>query len=124
MKLRTEIETQDGVLIVTAHGDAAFDAALRLLKEACDAAAAKQLNRILVDCLAMEGEFSTLERYTLGVEVATYIVQRQMNHRLALVGKLPTLDGFGVRVAQNRGLTTEFFSNQQEALNWLSAGSS
>ena len=106
-------------MLATASGNAEFDAALRLLKEVCDTAAEKQVNKILVNGLAMDGEFSTLDRYTLGVEVAAYIRQREMNHRLAIVGKPPALDGFGVRVGQNRGLVTDFFSSQQEALNWL-----
>jgi hypothetical protein len=42
-----------------------------------------------------------------------------MSPRLAFVGKAPTMDGFGVRVAQNRGLTVEMFSTEQEALSWL-----
>jgi hypothetical protein len=64
-------------------------------------------------------KLSTFERYELGVEVAAYVKQRQMNPRLAFVGKPPTMDGFGVRVGQNRGLATAVFSTQQEALNWL-----
>jgi hypothetical protein len=42
-----------------------------------------------------------------------------MSPRLAFVGKPPAVDGFGVRVAQNRGITTEVFASQQEALRWL-----
>jgi hypothetical protein len=39
--------------------------------------------------------------------------------RLAFVGKPPTMDGFGVRVAQNRDVFTEIFSSQQAAQEWL-----
>ena len=106
-------------MLVTARGNLAFDAALRLLKQVCDTAAEKQVNRILVNSLAVDGEFSTVDRYQIGVEVAEYIMQRQMNPKLAFVGKPPAIDGFGVRVAKNRGMTVEVFSNQQEALNWL-----
>ena len=42
-----------------------------------------------------------------------------MNTRIAFVSKPPMTDGFGVHVAQNRGVTTEVFSTQQAALNWL-----
>lgn len=119
MDLHIDIELQGGLLLVNASGNFTFDAALRLLKEACDRAKEKEVNKILVNCLAMDGELTTIERYNLGVEVATYVKQRQMNPRLAFVGKPPTIDGFGVRVGQNRGLVTEVFSSQQEALNWL-----
>ena len=106
-------------MLVAARGDLAFDAALRLLKQVCDTAAEKQVDKILVNSLAVDGELSTFERYRIGVQIAAYIRQRQMNPRLAFVGQPPEIDGFGVRVAQNRGVATEVFSSQQEALNWL-----
>lgn len=37
------------------------------------------------------------------------------------IGKLPTIDGFAARVAWNRGLLAEVFSEQQAALDWLNA---
>src|SRR5260221_3470346 len=118
MDLHIDIELQGGVLLVTASGKVAFDVALRLLKQVCDTAKEKEVNKILVNSLAVDGGLSTLERYSLGVEVAAYLKQRQMNPRLAFVGKLPTTDGFGVRVGQNRGVSTEVVSSQQEAMNW------
>ena len=85
----------------------------------CDIAEEKQVNKILVNSLAVDGELSTLERYSLGTEVAAYLQQRHIEARLAFVGKPPAIDGFGVRVAQNRGVTTEVFSSQEEARSWL-----
>jgi dihydroxyacetone kinase len=119
MDLHIDIELQGGVLLVTASGSLAFDAALRLLKQVCDTAKEKAVNKILVNSLAVEGGLSTLERYSLGTEVAAYLQQRQMHPWLAFVGKPPASNGFGVLVGQNRGATTEMFSSQQEALNWL-----
>jgi hypothetical protein len=43
-----------------------------------------------------------------------------MNPRIAIVGKPSTLDGFGVRVGQNRNAIVEAFSGQHQALKWLS----
>ena len=63
----------------------------------------------------------TLEWYDLAKEVATYIRQCQMNPRIALVGKPPAADGFGVRVAQNLDVTTEIFPTREKALQWLAA---
>jgi hypothetical protein len=119
MDLHIDIELQGGLLLVTASGNLTIDAALRLLKQVCDTAKKKEVNKILVNSLAVDGELSTLERYRLGVEVAAYLKQHQMDPRLAFVGKPPTTDGFGVRVGQNRGVNTEVFSSQQEALHWL-----
>ena len=119
MDLRIDIELREGLLLVTASGTFAFDAALLLLKQVCDTAKEKEVSKILVNALAVDGELATVDRYRLGTEVTAYLKQRQMSPRLALVGKPPAVDGFGVRVAQNRGITTEVFSSQQEALRWL-----
>ena len=119
MDLRIDIELREGLLLVTASGTFAFDAALLLLKQVCDTAKEKEVSKILVNALAVGGELATVDRYRLGTEVTAYLKQRQMSPRLAFVGKPPAVDGFGVRVAQNRGITTEVFSSQQEALRWL-----
>jgi hypothetical protein len=122
MDLHINIELEAGLLLVTAGGTVAFDAALRLLKQVFNTAVEKQVNAILVNGLALDGKLSTLERYRLGIEVAAYLKERKMNLRIAFVGTPPTLDGFGVRVAQNRGATVNMFSSQQGALNWLTNG--
>jgi hypothetical protein len=119
MELQIDIELQEGLLMVTAIGNFTFEAALRLLKQVCDTAKEKEVNKILVNCLAMDGELSIFERYHLGAEFATYLKERQMNPKFAFVGEPPTVDGFAVRVGQNRGLVAEVFSNQQDALKWL-----
>ena len=110
---------QEGVLLVIAGGTFESVGALRLLKQICDTATEKHVNKILVNALALDGTVSELNRYKVAVELSTYLRQRGWNYRLAIVGKSPTVDGFGVRVAQNRGLTAEHFSTEQEALNWL-----
>lgn len=119
MDLHIDIELQGGLLLVTASGIVELEAAVRLLKQVCDTAKQKGVNKILVDTLAVDGVLSTVERYQVAVEVTAYIKQRQMNPRLAFVGKPPTSDGFGVRVAQNRDVVTSMFSSQQEAIKWL-----
>jgi hypothetical protein len=119
MDLHIEIELTGSVLLVTASGTQTFDAALRLLKQILDTAAERQVNKILVNGLAVDGELSTVDRYSLAIEVAAYLNERQMKPRVAFVGKPPAMDGFGVRVGRNRGLSTEIFPTQQEALNWL-----
>jgi hypothetical protein len=110
---------QEGVLLVIAGGTFESVGALRLLKQICDMATEKHVDKIVVNALALDGTVSELNRYEVAVELSTYLRQRGWNYRLAIVGKSPTVDGFGVRVAQNRGLTAEHFSTEQEALNWL-----
>ena len=113
------IELQGRLLLVTVSGSVTVDAGLRLFKQVCDTAAENRVNKILANALAVDGTLSTFERYRWGVEAAAYVQQRQMNPRLAIVGRLPSFDGFGVRVSQNCGSTFELFSSQEEALGWL-----
>ena len=75
--------------------------------------------RILVNCLALNGDLSTPERYRLGVTVSEYIRGKEFIPWIALVGTPPKMNGFGARVAQNRGTITQLFARQDEALNWL-----
>jgi hypothetical protein len=119
MDLHIDIEPLGPVLLVTASGKIALDTALQLLKQAFDVAKEKELNKILVNTLAVEGELSTFERYRLAIGSVAHLRQRQMNPRVAFVGKPPTTNGFGVRVAQNRDVTTQVFDSQQAALEWL-----
>jgi hypothetical protein len=120
MDLRIDVVgLREGVLFVTANGSFTFEAALRLLKQICDIAKERKVNKILVNGLEIDGELSTFDRYNLGAQIPEYIKQNQLNLKLAFVGKPPTMNGFAARVAQNRGLVTEIFSSQQEAEDWL-----
>jgi hypothetical protein len=119
MDLHIEIEFQEVLLVVTARGSVAFDTALRLFKDVFDTAAENRVTRILVDALAVDGELAVFERYQLGSELGSYLEQRQMNFKMAVVGGPPAVTGFAVRVLQNRDIVARTFSDQREALNWL-----
>jgi hypothetical protein len=121
MGLHSHIEFQAGLLVLTASGEFEIEAALKLFTQACESASEKGISKILVDTCAVEGAISALERYRLGAEIAAYVKQRQLNTKVAIVGKAPTMNGFGVLVAQNRDLVTNAFSSQQEAMKWLDA---
>jgi hypothetical protein len=116
-----EIKSEQGLLLVTFSGNLEVEAAVRLVKQTLDTAKEKGINKILLNMFAVNGELSAVERYEIGAEIAAYVKQRQMNPRLAIVGKPPTMTGFAVRVAQNRNLVTNTFSSLQEAMNWLDA---
>jgi hypothetical protein len=77
MKLRMDIEIQDELLLVTVYGTLSFDALLRTFQQVLDQARQKQVNRILIDMLAVDGTLTTLEWYDLAKQVATYIQQQQ-----------------------------------------------
>ena len=119
MDLRIDIELKEGLLWVTASGGVKFESALRLLRQVCDAAAEDHISRILVDALAVEGELAAHERYRIGVDLATYVMHREIDVKMALVGLPPALNGFGALVAQNRGMDARVFAAPDEAMSWL-----
>jgi len=62
MNLQVDIELQGTLLLVTARGSVSFESVSRLLKQVWDRAAESQVDKILVNCLAAEGEFAAFER--------------------------------------------------------------
>jgi hypothetical protein len=60
MDLQITSELKEGILVVTTSGSIAFDEALRLLKQVFDTAKEKEVNKILVNGLAMDGELQRL----------------------------------------------------------------
>jgi hypothetical protein len=117
--LDVTVESEDGVLVATAAGPVSLSKAISVFTKACDVAAEKSLDLILVDCLSVEGELSTMERYELGKTVAEYCNSRSINAKVATVGKPPLINGFAAQVAWNRGLVAETFSESQKARDWL-----
>jgi hypothetical protein len=114
-----KVDSEDAVLIATAAGQVSLSEAIDVFTKACDAAAERGLDLILVDCLSVEGELSTMERYELGRTMAKYCTSRSLNSKVATIGKLPLINGFAAQVASNRGLVAETFSELQKAMAWL-----
>ena len=62
-----------------------------------------------------------MKRYELGRTLAEYCNSRSLTPTVATVGKLPLINGFAARVAWNRGLVAETFSELQKAMDWLNS---
>jgi hypothetical protein len=112
-------ELQGHFLLVTLTGNVDLSSSVRLFNQAFDVAAQKRVDKLLINALAVAGTLSTLERYALGVKVTAHITQLRTNPKVAFVGVLPTVDGFAVRVTQNRDVYVELFRNVPEAVEWL-----
>jgi hypothetical protein len=105
------------------------------IKEACSwfhdiiaAAIQHGATKVLVDCLQIVGNPTTVDRYEfaecLAREVVGYINERNEFPRLAIVGKEPLLDPnrFGELVARNRGVKVKVVERMEDALKWLEVG--
>jgi hypothetical protein len=116
-----KLESRDGVLLATVTGRVSFNEALECWKSVCDAAAGGGCRKILFDGLGVEGEISDLEKYEVSKIIVGYWAHTSITPTVAVVGKPPTITGFGALVASNRGLTVFTFSERQAALDWLKA---
>lgn len=116
-----KFESRKGFLLATASGQVSFNEAVELGKNICDAASERGFRKVLFDCLAVEGELSVTERFILGKTIVEYCVIRSMAPKIAVIGKPPTITGLGAKVAWNRGVLVEVFSEQRAAMDWLNS---
>lgn len=113
------LEPRDGFLLATATGQLSFADAVQSCRDMCDLAAGLGLRKILFDCLALEGDLSADERFELGRIIAEYCQMRLRVPAVALIGKPPSVTGYGARVASNRGMPVAMFSEREPGLDWL-----
>ena len=114
-----KLESVDCFLLATLTGRVWLEEALALGKVVFDVAAEKSFSRILFDCHAVEGELTIVDRYDIGEGLAEYCKSQSMVPSVALLGKLPTVTGFGAHIARNHGLDVKVFSERQAAVDWL-----
>jgi hypothetical protein len=117
--MEVKLKSSDGFLQATVTGRVSFREALECWKTVCDAAARRECGKILCDWLGVEGEISDVEKYEVSKIIVEYCRQLSMFPTVAVVGKPPTITGFGVLVASNRGLMVVTFSERQAAMDWL-----
>ena len=114
-----KLDSREGFLLATAIGRVSLREAIEGYKKVCDLATEWGFDKVLIDCLAVEGELSDLERYGLGWAIAEYCRNQSISLKIATVGKPPTINGFAAQVASNRGLAAEAFPELEPALEWL-----
>lgn len=119
--MQLSLASQDDFFSATAAGRVSSQEVLRILHTAIDAAAEQGLDKILIDLSEVTGELSVSDLYTVGRTMAEYCASKSIHPRLAVIGKPPTVTGFGAQVASNRGLISKTFSETEPALNWLRA---
>ena len=119
--MQVTLASQDNFFLATATGRVSVKEVLRVFKKVIDTATERGFDKILIDFLEVTGELSTFDLYRIGKAMAEYCASKSICPKVAVVGKPPTVTGFGAEVASNRGLTSMTFSESQPALNWLRA---
>jgi hypothetical protein len=119
--IQLTLASQDDFLLAAGVGRVFTEEVLRVLTTVIDKATEQGFDKILLDFSAVTGELSVGDLYTVGKAMGEYCVSKSIHPKLAVIGKPPTVTGFGAEVATNRGLTSKTFSESQSALNWLRA---
>ena len=73
-------------LVATAAGRISLSEAISVFTKVCDVASERGFDRILVDCLSVEGELSSTDRYELGRTMAEYCNSQSITAKVATVG--------------------------------------
>ena len=118
--MKFTLEPRDGLLWVTATGQASVIDVVEIFKKAFDASVGRGSDLILVDCSAVTGALSVLQRFDLGVTAARYAREKPRVFKVAVIGHPPVIDGFAALVASNRGVTAQVFCDPHDAVAWLS----
>ena len=114
------LEPRGTFLLATATGKISLHEALDSCRKMCDFTAGLRLRKILFDCLALDGDLSADERFELGKTIAEYCQMRlRVPAAVAVIGKSPSVTGLCVKIAANRGMPVEMFSDRQLGLDWL-----
>ena len=103
-------------------GSVSFDEAVALVCAAIAAARSQQLRELLVDTTALIG-FSSPDTFQRFLAAVQWAEEAHGQLRLAMVALPEMIDPqkFGVTVAANRGLVSNIFTTEAEALAWLDA---
>jgi hypothetical protein len=111
-----------GVLVATVTGPVSLEAAVQRFQETFAFAARNSARKILINTLDATGDLSLSERFRLATRVVHYYRSLKIGtHAVALVGKPPLVNGFGLQVARNMGALALLFADNESALRWLSS---
>jgi hypothetical protein len=104
-------------------GEVTFNEAIDIVAEGLSFASSRQVDHLVVDTTGLTGFASPTiwERFAMSAKWAS----AAPGLRVALVARPELIDParFGVTVARNRGLFTDVFSSEAEAIEWLLAAS-
>jgi hypothetical protein len=117
-------------VLATFAGPFSLEELLEAFHKTYESATEQGLRLILIDCSGLDGMLSTQERFKLGESAVAYWLGKSpetnwlskpagIRPKIAIVGKVPLVDGFGALAASNRGVNAKAFSEVPQALGWL-----
>jgi hypothetical protein len=121
-RIRTTARLHPDYLELACAGLYSRAESLRVGREAYREAALANRETVLVDVRQVSGRIPTiLDRFEMGVRIATHYRDSEPRIRLAVLGHEPMIhpDRFGELVARNRGADARVFTVESEALAWV-----
>ena len=120
MEIPTTIQQIGEIAVFRPTGTVSLEEGIRMLIDAIALAKESGIRKLVLNTLGLTGfqPPNTLERYYLGERMAHAAGGRVT---VATVARADLIDPakFGVTVARNRGLTTDVFTSEDEAILWL-----
>ncbi len=123
-RVRIDVRVQPQYVELLCHGKYSRSEAFRVSERAFREAATAGLRSALIDVRDVTGRVpSILDRFDVGVHIASLHFDQKPRVRLALLGHEPMIhpERFGEIVARNRGADARVFTLEAEALAWLTA---
>ena len=112
-------EILDGYACYRPSGQVTFNEAVAIISRAITQACDDGIKRLLIDTVNLRGFPcpTTTERYYMAEQWASH----SRGLRLCLIARAEVIDPmrFGIMVARNRGLFSNVFDNEAEAVAWI-----
>lgn len=126
MNLTFKVYPASKLLRVEVAGDFSRAKALETIDPTLEVLIQHSLKKVLVDIRQVEGNPSTMDRYSFSVSLAEKLNRAcsagaDLRTQFGFVGKEPMVEKgrFGETVAVNRGLNLKVMESMDEALQWL-----
>jgi hypothetical protein len=121
MSYKLKMKKVGDVLHVKAAGARTMETVMAMSKDIMEACARRSTPKALIDVRAMEGHLSTLDAYDIPKSFFETIRDRTVLQKSAIVDLKENEDQYTFleNVARNLGYMLRFFSDADEALQWL-----
>ena len=123
-RIRVEVRVHAHYVELACSGKFSRAEAFRVGEQAFREAADAGRRSVLIDVRGVNGRVPTiLDRFDMGVHVASLNLEHKPRVRIALLGHEPMIhpERFGEIVARNRGADARVFTIEADAIDWLTA---
>lgn len=121
MSYKLATEKKEGYLQATASGTRSFETVLTFIKDLVAVCAKEEAKKALVDIRTFKGKIDTLEAFMIPEQYLPELEIRKVLARCAIIDLEENKDRvqFFENVAVNRGFSLRFFTDPDEAVQWL-----